>query len=156
MAKIQCKQMDACCGVYFLWDFTQKPAAYTLVQFGQTEKDRENYARMYYPGTKIDQAWVDKKNAADGREDKEGYRARIKSELETYIANLKNKKSYYLAILNPIEAAQIEDVLLDVGFEIAIPSTKNPTGSAVITYVCHLLPRPMTKKVATSVIPRSR
>lgn len=140
------KQIDLCCGVYFLSNFFKNEDPYKISQWGATEYDR----KRYNPNLVIDQKYVDKFNKDNGRETKDEYHSRIRTSLINAIDSLKNKKSYYLAILNSIEVKQIGDIFLDLGFEVLVPETKNPTGSAITMYIYHLLPR--EKKAVTSVI----
>jgi hypothetical protein len=141
-----------CCGVYLLNNFFANETPWTIEKWGRDEAER----KRYYPTLIIDQAFVDKSNKLAGRETKEEYKTRIRTGLEHAINTLKNKKSYYLAILNELEAKEIEPILLDLGFEILVPLTKNPTGSAIVLYIYHLLPRHVVKKVVQSAIPRKR
>lgn len=149
---INSEQMKNCCGVYFLHNFFPNPLPTTIQAYGSTEAER----KRNYPTFTITQEWVDIQNKNNGNETPEQYKKRIRTDLEGKISGLTNKKSYYLAILNEGESKQIEDIFLEVGFEILVPLTKNPTGSAITLYIYHLLPRPVVKKVVKSVIPRRK
>lgn len=150
MYAIQSEQLKNCCGIYLLHNFFKNEEPVTVEYWGRTEADR----KRNYPAINIDQVYVDKVNKDGGRENKEQYLERIRTKVTGFVNKLKNEKAYYLAVLNEQEAKQIEHILLDCGFEILVPLTKNPTGSSIITYICHLLPRPIKKKVVQSVIPR--
>lgn len=145
------EQMKNCCGVYFLNNFFANPLPVTIETYGKTEAERKrNYGGL------ITQAYVDEHNKINKSETTEEYHKRIRKSLQDNISGFTNKKSYFLAILNEAESKDIESILLDVGFEILVPLTKNPTGSAITLYIYHLLPRSVVKKVVQSVIPRSR
>jgi hypothetical protein len=71
----------------------------------------------------------------------EAWAKRIRDFLKTWCREYQGKKSYFLLTLNAKEAEVLEPVVLDLGFEILIPSTHNPTGTSFTLYVCHLLPK---------------
>lgn len=145
------EQLKNCCGIYLLHDFFPNALPVKIEIWGRTEAER----KRNYPRLTIDQKYVDKYNKDQGNETPEEYKTRIRTSLEIQIMGYTNKKSYFILVLNESESKSIEDILLDLGFEILVPLTKNPTGSAITMYIYHLLPRPVVKKVVQSVIPRS-
>ena len=48
------------------------------------------------------------------------------------------KRSYILITLNPKEL-QLHNILLECGFQILVPETRNPNGTSITTYIYYLM-----------------
>lgn len=123
-----------CCGIYNLNHFFQnKPYLWQ-----QNGTDFHPYAG-YFSQKDVDEKYNIPQGLTEDTEDK--WVSRVKKEIQQWIDAYKNKKSYFLAAMNSEESKVLEKTLLDLGFEILVPETKNPTGTAITLYIYHLLPR---------------
>jgi len=120
-----------CCGALVLHRFFKNTEPLRLEQY--TENHKKEFG--------INQAWIDSKNMVNLAEDNNGWKNRVKTALHSHIDQWKLKKSYILVTLNEKEETVIGEVFRDVGFEVLVPMTKNPSGSAIILYIYHLLPK---------------
>lgn len=135
--KINTKQIIECCGAILLYSFHKCRNPHKLSDYSRIDREFYGYT----------QKMINKWNACEYTEVKDTYITRIKQEVETIQKEYKSKKSYLIAFLNDEEIGNgAEEVLLDLGFDIAIPRTKNPTGTAITQYVFHLLPKPKQHK----------
>lgn len=145
--KVVTEQLKNCCGIYLMNHFFKHHDPYKV-------SDYSTYDQKYYG---VDQKFIDARNAAEFTETDEQYQNRIRPEVQAQVSSLKNKKSYIIAVLNSEEIKSgAEEVLLDEGFEVLVPETKNPTGSSITFYICHLLPQAKDKKVVTSVLSKKK
>jgi hypothetical protein len=135
--KVQVGSIVDCCGAILLYSFHKHHDPYKLSDW--SEYDQETYG--------INQKHVDAKNQSEFTETQKEYQIRIKKEVEIQQKNYDKKKSYLIVFLNDLEISSgAEEVLLSLGFEISIPRTKNPTGTAITQYVYHLLPKEAQKQ----------
>lgn len=128
---VQIRQMDYCCGAYFLFDFATGGERWALTQ-----------TRQYYGRNSLTQEEADKLNDQSFRESKKDHHSRVRTSIQEHINTWTMKKSYLLAITNKLEKDQgVEEILKDLGWEVMIPETRNPTGSSITMWVYHLLPK---------------
>lgn len=77
----------------------------------------------------------------------EAWVKRIREFLEKWCKDYQGKRSYFLLTLNAKEAEVLEPVVLDLGFEILVPDTHNPTGTSFTLYIYHLLSKNEIKSI---------
>jgi len=119
-----------CCGAIVLHRLFKNTNPKVLTDWSPQEQ-------AYY---KIDQAYVDtwNRNHASELETEEQWLNRIRSGIQAKIETYTNKRSYLLVTLNPKEQA-LESILLELGFRVLVPETKNPNGSSITMYIYYLL-----------------
>lgn len=127
--KVTVEQINRCCGAYLMHSFDRMVEPITLSRF-----------RQIYNGSATDEqhkAWL-----KDNCETLEEHKKRIRFQVSTFQSDWKNKKAYFLAITNSKEKqAGVDEILLDLGFEVLVPTMKNPTGTDITMFIYHLLPR---------------
>lgn len=128
--KVSVHDFYGCCGIKILYNFGTAPA-YNL---GSYRSATGNYSTT--------QAQLDKYND-DNCETSKEFAERLGGQLKALQKEWASKKSYFLAVTNQIEEQNgAGKILLDNGFEVLVPETRNPTGSLITTYIWHLLPKP--------------
>lgn len=132
--KVMIQDFPRCCGAFIIHTFDTR----------YTPKNLKDYHSNVNPlGTQQEFETYVKKNC----ETPEEYQNRITSQVNYWIATYKDRKSYFLAITNEVEKKHgTEEILKDLGFEVVIPETRNPTGTKITTWVYHLLPKEKDKK----------
>ena len=131
--KVILENHPLCCGIYLLKDLTRgpDPEIYTLTYLAQ---------RIFghTPTQERADAYIKEMNCETDLE----YKTRIDKQVGDYVKQFTNRKSYLLCVLNTKEIEfGAEEILLKHGFEVVIPHTRNPTGSGITMYACHLLPK---------------
>jgi len=134
---IQVEQQKRCCGIYLIHTFEKNPDPKKLSDY------TEHYKKYYG----VNQAFLDRWNSNEKAETIDEYKTRVEKKLKALIKEYWLKKSYFLVHLDKLENDNLEQIFLDLGFEVLVPMTKNPTGTSIITYIYHLLPKENPKEV---------
>lgn len=124
-----------CCGIVIPHTFYKNnPRTAQDLGYGNST-DAERAAARYNLNGEFnetsDEAWV----------------KRIREFLEQWCKEYQGKKSYFLLTLNAKEAEVLEPLMLDLGFEILVPDTHNPTGTSFTLYIYHLLSKNEVKSI---------
>lgn len=131
--KVILENHPLCCGIFLLKDLSREPdaAVYT-----------DEYLRRNVFGRDPTPEQREKYIASIHCETDEEYKTRIDKQVGDFVKSYAKKKSYLLCVLNTKEIKYgAEEILLKHGFEVVIPHTRNPTGSGITMYACHLLPK---------------
>lgn len=133
---LQIDQMKDCCGVYFLSNFRKNnnPESQTHIDHAWKRshpKDWEYHLLRYQKDAMC--------------ETRQEYHERIRGRLRQHQKDLSGKKSYSLMILNSNEDEEIGHILREF-CEVLIPMMRNPTGSAIVTYIMYHLPKEVKKQ----------
>lgn len=123
-----------CCGIFNLNNFFQnKP----YIWKDPATSFHPTYG--YYSQKDVDEKYNIPQGFTEDTEEK--WVKRVKREVTDWIKAYNNRKSYLLAAMNAEESKVLEETFLDLGFEVLVPETKNPTGTSITLYIYHLLPR---------------
>lgn len=125
LLNVTLNEYPRCCGMYILHTFEKNPS-------------KEEVEKTYQDGCKCSSCQADKKESLKAAEDMDKYKDRIGKSLDEYIKNYTKSKAYFLATLNGVEEGLCGKILLEKGFKVLIPMTKNPTGTEIITYIYDL------------------
>lgn len=137
--KVNLVAFEQCCGIKIISNlFDNIPWTFKGDGYG----DPLQRTVGTYNGYKSQKSVDDLYNIPNKRtETMESYRDRIRNEVKDWQKAYLVTKSYLLLVLNRQQEQEIGDVIRELGFEVLVPETKNPTGTSITLYIYHLIPR---------------